>query len=659
MPSAPAARCLSEQRPPWPRLRCWGLAALVLTTGALGFWAMLGVTSGLAWGFKAVLMTLFVLTFTWVALAFWSALCGFILCLTRRDPLTLAPNEGVPETLAATPFCRTALIMPIFQEPPEATLAGLEASCRSLLAQPAGNHTSIAERFEVFVLSDTQDKHAATREAAHVAALQRRLKGQLSLHYRRRPNNHGRKAGNIADFCRRWGRRYDYFVVLDADSIMGGATLLRLVRRMQHQPEVGLIQSVPIPVGQVTLFGRLVQFASALYSPMLAAGQSFWQGDTANYWGHNAIVRTRAFMASSGLPTLPGKPPLGGELLSHDFVEAALMRRHGWKVLLDTQVSVATAQSEIAQSFEAMPSNLLDFAKRDRRWLQGNLQHLRLLNGAGLHPLSRWHFFFGAFAYLASPVWLALLVCTSVLIAYVAMTDAAALYATPLSLGLLGTTLAMLIAPKLMGLALALRQAPNAFGGRARLIVSALLEIGFAALLAPLMMAWHSLFILAILRGRAIEWHTQPRSERSLSWREAWRHTRGVTLAGGGWMLVLGIFSPTALTWFAPVWLGLIASLPLVKATSSVRLGEWFARRQLLATPYLPQPRFQKHGQGGVPVLDAYARHLKAAHARPQPPACSPRTPPPEQPGEMPIQSFVRFTRPAQRTPASPLKEPY
>lgn len=638
MPNAQASPLL-----PWLHLRRWGLAVLVLTTSIAGCTAMLRVTGELPWGLQAVLLTLFALTFTWIALAFWSALCGFLVCLMQRDPLTLA-RPPTPETFTSHDTSRTALIMPIFQEPPEATLAGLEASCLSLLAQPAESATPIHARFEVFVLSDTQDPLAAASEAAHVAALQRRLKGHLALHYRRRANNHGRKAGNIADFCRRWGRYYDFFIVLDADSIMGGTTLLRLVRQMQQQPNVGLIQSVPIPVGQLTLFGRLVQFAAALYSPMLAAGQSFWQGDTANYWGHNAIVRTRAFMASSGLPTLPGKPPLGGELLSHDFVEAALLRRHGWKVLLDT-----TLPSSRAQSFEAMPSNLLDFAKRDRRWLQGNLQHLQLLTGAGLHPLSRWHFFFGAFAYLSSPVWLALLLWTSGLIGYTTLTNTPTLYATPLSWGLLGATLLLLIAPKLMGLALALHQAPKNFGGRLKLTASTLVEISFAALLAPLMMAWHSAFIINILCGRAIEWHTQPRSERSLTWQEAWRHTRVFTLTGGAWAIALAWLSPAALGWLAPVWLGLVASPLLVKLTSSIRIGERLARWQLLNTPE----------QREVPVLSDYARRLKAAGACPPPPACSPTPPPPEQPGDMPIQSFSCVTPASRRVLASTLKEPY
>ncbi|MDR5897968.1 glucans biosynthesis glucosyltransferase MdoH [Halomonas vilamensis] len=638
MPNTPASRLI-----PWLRLRRWGLFTLVLATSVAGCTTMLRVTHELPWGLQVILLILFALTFTWVALAFWSALCGFLLCLMQRDPLTLARNPA-PEPVTLRDTSRTALIMPIFQEPPEATFAGLEASCRSLLAQPGHTASFINAHFEVFVLSDTQDPDAAESEAAHVAALQHRLKGQLRLHYRRRANNHGRKAGNIADFCRRWGRRYDFFIVLDADSIMGGATLLHLVRKMQQQPDVGLIQSVPIPVGQVTLFGRLVQFAAALYSPMLAAGQSFWQGDTANYWGHNAIVRTRAFMTSSGLPTLPGKPPLGGELLSHDFVEAALLRRQGWKVLLDTALPLSKAQS-----FEAMPSNLLDFAKRDRRWLQGNLQHLRLLTGAGLHSLSRWHFFFGAFAYLSSPVWLALLFCTSVLIGYTTLTDTPTLHATPLSWGLLGTTLLLLIAPKLMGLALAFCQTPKAFGGRLRLTASTLLEIAFAALLAPLMMAWHSLFILAILRGRAIQWHTQPRSERSLSWPEAWQHTRSTTVAGGVWMLALGWLSPAALGWLAPAWLGLVTSMLLVKITSSISLGNWLARQQLLDTPY----------QHKEPVLSAYTRHVEGARARPQPPTYAPLLPPPEQPGDMPIQSFSCFTPATRRLPTTALKDPY
>lgn len=651
---------------PWLKTRRAVLAIAVLASSVAGCLAMYRVTSSLDIGWQIAMLMLFALTFTWIALAFWGALCGFAVCALNLDPLSLRRlNREIPN--ARLLVSRTALVMPIYAEPPIPTFAGLEATCRSLLAHSLDDGDAkeaanpLSAHFDVFILSDTQDADQAEIEEAHVAALQQRFAGQLAIHYRRRPNNSGRKAGNIAEFCRRWGRHYDFMVVLDADSLMSGATLLRMVQRMQRQPSIGLIQTVPIPVGQKTLFGRFTQFASALYSPMLAAGQSFWQGDAANYWGHNAIIRTRAFMDHAGLPTLPGKPPLGGELLSHDFVEAALLKRGGWQVLLDTTVTTAVSRhdpyiSASHNSFEAMPSNLLDFAKRDRRWLQGNLQHLRLMGGAGLHPLSRMHFFYGAFAYLSSLVWLGLLLCTSVLVTYHVLGDVThKTLPQPLSLGLLSITLGMLLAPKLLGLLLAFSQTPHAFGGRLRLVISTVLEMLFAALIAPLMMAWHSLFIINVLLGRSIEWQTQPRGERSLSWRETWQHTGWMTLSGLLWAGVMMAFSPTAFGWLTPAWLGLVGAAPLVKYSSSGTWGGVVCHRLgLLNTP----SRALK-----PPLLDDFERLVE--HSVPYPIDSDTRQPfplaklPAERIGEMPCQSFTHFDRLAIASPAANLKEPH
>ncbi|WP_434984788.1 glucans biosynthesis glucosyltransferase MdoH [Vreelandella zhaodongensis] len=645
---------------PWLNGRRALLAVTVLATSIGGCIAMAKVVANLPMGGQLTMLTLFALTFSWIALAFWGAICGFVICALRRDPLSLRRQTRVDPS-ASLLVSRTALIMPIYAEPPVPTIAGLEATCRSLLQQASKHGASSAETIgnhvEVFILSDTQDTTLAHQEAAHVAALQQRLAGQLAIHYRRRPNNDGRKAGNIAEFCRRWGRRYDYMVVLDADSLMSGATLLHLIHRMQRQPSVGLIQTVPIPVGQRTLFGRFTQLASALYSPMLAAGQSFWQGDAANYWGHNAIIRTRAFMANAGLPTLSGKPPLGGELLSHDFVEAALLKRGGWQVLLDTSATAAvshqdTNASASHNSFEAMPSNLLDFAKRDRRWLQGNLQHLRLLTGAGLHPVSRLHFLFGAFAYLSSLVWLVLLLCASIVVGYQAIGPTShSLLPTTLSLVLLSVTLAMLVAPKLLGLLLTCWQCPHAYGGRLTLIASTLLEILFAALIAPLMMAWHSLFIINVLIGRAIDWQTQHRGERSLSWRETWHHTGWVTICGITWAVTMMLFSPSALGWLTPAWLGLIGAAPLVKYSSSATWGSIISRRfGLLLTPSTTQK---------PPLLKAYAALVRGRYPDKRLPVCLPlKAPPPELIGDMPCQSFRYYAQPSTAH-APPAKEPY
>lgn len=672
MPSA------SDTQPsiPWLTTRRACLAIVVLFSSAAGCIAMNHVVASLAIGWQVSMLVLFALTFTWIALAFWGAVCGFMVCALRRDPLSLRKLDKQAPS-ARLLVSRTAIVMPIYAEPPIPTFAGLEATCHSLLSYAVQRDENdavrpMSEHFEVFILSDTQDAAQAQVEEAHVAALQRRFSEQLAIHYRRRANNHGRKAGNIAEFCRRWGRNYDYMIVLDADSLMSGATLLRMVQRMQRQPSLGLIQTVPIPVGQKTLFGRFTQFASALYSPMLAAGQSFWQGDAANYWGHNAIIRTRAFMDYAGLPTLSGRPPLGGEILSHDFVEAALLKRGGWQVILDTTITTAVSRhdpyaSASHSSFEAMPSNLLDFAKRDRRWLQGNLQHLRLLSGAGLHPLSRLHFFYGAFAYLSSLVWLGLLLCTSALVTVHSLSNTSgellsgSVTFNPLSLGLLSITLAMLLAPKLLGWLLACWQTPHAFGGRLRLTVSTFLEILFAALLAPLMMAWHSLFIFNVLLGRSIEWQTQERGERSLTWYETWQHTYWMTLTGVAWAGLIAAFSATAFGWLTPAWLGLVVASPLVKYSSSSTWGGVASHRLgLLKTPsecLMPS------------VLADFAALISTSHPHPLDPSTQVayplRLPPPERRGAMHCQSFQQFDRQALAassqtpTPTPTTKEPY
>ncbi|OZT73867.1 glucans biosynthesis glucosyltransferase MdoH [Vreelandella boliviensis] len=641
---------------PWLKTRRGILAIMVLISSVAGCIAMNRVAASLSMGWQITMLVLFSLTFTWIALAFWGAVCGFVVCALRRDPLSLRKLD-MEAPSARLLVSRTAIVMPIYAEPPIPTFAGLEATCHSLLSYAINDSDKssengeaarpLSEHFEVFILSDTQDATMAEVEETHVGALQRRFADKLAIHYRRRPNNDGRKVGNIADFCRRWGRNYDYMIVLDADSLMSGATLLRMVQRMQRQPSIGLIQTVPIPVGQKTLFGRFTQFASALYSPMLAAGQSFWQGDAANYWGHNAIIRTRAFMDHAGLPTLPGKPPLGGDIMSHDFVEAALLKRGGWQVILDTTITTAVSRhdpyaSASHNSFEAMPSNLLDFAKRDRRWLQGNLQHLRLLDGTGLHPLSRIHFFYGAFAYLSSLVWLGLLVCTSILVSYHALSDVSVNgLPKPLSLGLLSVTLAMLLAPKLLGFTLAFWQTPHAFGGRLRLLASTFLEMLFAALLAPLMMAWHSLFIINVLLGRSIDWQTQPRGERSLTWRETWQHVGWMTFTGVVWAGAMVTFSPTAFGWLTPAWLGLVGAAPLVKYTSSGTWGGVVSHRfGLLKTPSMCLK---------PPLLDDFTTLVTSSDPQPLDPATQApfalQLPPAERFGEMRCQSFRQFDR--------------
>ena len=71
---------------------------------------------------------------------------------------------------------------------------------------------------------------------------------------------------------------------------------------MEDHPTVALIQTLPIIVNAKTLFARLQQFSGRLYGPLIAAGIAWWHGSEGNYWGHNAIIRVRAF---AGMPACP------------------------------------------------------------------------------------------------------------------------------------------------------------------------------------------------------------------------------------------------------------------------------------------------------------------------------------------------------------------
>ncbi|SFH82372.1 glucans biosynthesis glucosyltransferase MdoH [Modicisalibacter xianhensis] len=523
---------------------------------------------------------LFVVMFAWLSVSFWTGIAGFLVVAFKRNPLTLKRDRPLEQTL--DPERRVALVMPVYNEDTERVIAGLEATCRSLIA------TGQAAAFDVFLLSDTTDETMAVAEKQAAYALRQRLGDDLTLYYRRRERNIGRKVGNLSDFCCRWGQDYESMLVLDADSVMGGRTMVGMAATMQANPRLALLQTVPLPVRSSTLFGRFLQFAATLYSPMLAAGQSVWQGDTANYWGHNAIIRIAAFVDTCGLPSLPGKAPMGGEILSHDFVEAAMLRRAGWEVRLHAGVE---------DSYEELPGSIIEYAKRDRRWCQGNMQHLRLLFSSGLHWVNRLHFLLGALAYMASLLWLVMLALSTV----DAVTRAVVkvrFFSQDYQLfpewpesrvamiaSLLVITVIMLVVPKLLGLAVALVQRRKEFGGGLKLTFSALLEIVFSILIAPLMMAFHAWFVISVLSGRTVSWSTQARGGRLIPWREAWRRSWAMTLAGLVWGTVSYYYSPLFFWWLSPVLLGMVTSVFIIRFTSSIRAGEWLQRHGLLCIP--------------------------------------------------------------------------
>ena len=603
-------------RLPIPRLRRWLFFGPLAGTAVVGIGMMLdfvwdnGITV-----LGIVILTLFAATFSWICVPFWNAVIGFVLRVLGRDPLSLEKVRAVLNRDGPI-ASRTALVMPVHNEDPARVMGGLAAMLRSLVR--AGH----VDQFDVFLLSDTTDPAIVRAEETAWMTLRHQLDRPAGLYYRRREANVGRKAGNIRDFCERWGSHYEFMVVLDADSLMTGSALVELVRTMEANPRAGLMQTVPIPVRRTTLFGRLLQFAANLYSPMLATGQSFWQADAANYWGHNAIIRVEAFADHCRLPVLPGSPPLGGAILSHDFVEAALMRRAGWQVFL---------LPGIGGSYEEVPGNIVDYATRDRRWSQGSLQHLRLLGVPGLHPLSRLHFVLGAMGYVSSVLWLLMLLASTAYIALPSLRTAALLNGYQLApigfipgaseiVPLLAVTILLLFVPKLLALILALVRERQPYGGSGRLLISAVLEMVFAVVVAPLMMMYHTRFVLSVLSGHDITWEPQVREERPVGWSESWRKTAGTTGVGLTWASVTLYFSPTFFWWLTPIFAGLLCAAPLVRWTNSRALGQWTRRRGLFlvpsetaSSPELLDSSWAGQGRPSEPIPEAVALSVVSA----------------------------------------------
>jgi len=563
------------------RRRTIVFTATLALTAAAGYEMYQVLNVGRITVLQVALLVVFIINFVWIALPCVNGLIGFLALWGGRgvSGITLPSlQQGAPLTT------RTALLMPIYNEAPQRVFARLQTIYESLDA------LGVLDSFTLFILSDTTDPELWLEEEAGFWELRRRTKGERHIFYRHRPKNIRRKAGNIADFCQRWGAQYDHMVVLDADSLMTGQTLVQLVAAMEASHDAGLIQTLPLVVNRHTLFARAHQFAARIYGPVLATGLAYWHLGDSNYWGHNAIIRIKAFIDSAGLPDLPGQPPFGGPIMSHDFVEAALLRRAGWKVYL---VPALTG------SYEESPPSLLDFAERDRRWCQGNLQHSRVVPAAGLHWLSRLHLVMGIMSYLASPIWL-LFIVLGILLALQAhflrpayFPKGFALFPTwPIfdpqrALHLFVGTMAVLIAPKVFGYILLLkdRQTRRYCGGALRTALSVLVEIVLSSLIAPVMMLMQSAAVLGIATGRDAGWKAQRRDDGSIPFRELVRRHRTHTLCGVVLAGVAYSVSPVILAWMSPVVLGLVLAIPVSALTGWPALGKAVHRLGLLATP--------------------------------------------------------------------------
>ncbi|HVS50929.1 MAG TPA: glucans biosynthesis glucosyltransferase MdoH [Opitutaceae bacterium] len=540
---------------------------------------------------ELVVLALFVVLFAHIAAGFCTALVGFYVINRGGDSshltATIPPGEDAP-------LASTAIIMPVFNEDVSRVFEGLRVVYRSV------QETKKLEHFDFFVLSDSNQPNQWIQEEVAWLELCKQVGGFGRIFYRKRRIAINKKAGNVADFLRRWGRRYRYMIVLDADSIMTGRALVQLVQLMEKNPQVGIIQTAPRIVNGETLFARLQSFSSRLYSPLFLAGLNYWQQHEGNYWGHNAVIRVQPFIDHCALPDLPGSEPFGGRILSHDFVEAALMRKAGWGVWL---------AGDIDGTFEEGPPTLIDSAKRDRRWCQGNLQHTWLLTARGFRPANRFHMLMGVMGYLSSPIWLLfLLVSTIDVFTRVTSPAAGAVprdftpvfgYAVdvPEALMLFVLTLLMLFVPKIVSVVVTLNNAEQAerFGGKRRLLASAILETLISALLAPINMAFNARFVLSTLLGQGVTWVTQRRGTEGdgTDWREAILTHGGMTIFGLVWGVSSYIISPSFFWWLSPVIAGLVGSIPFSILLSKASWGRAARAVGLFLTPEETHPPYE------------------------------------------------------------------
>ncbi|HSV69974.1 MAG TPA: glucans biosynthesis glucosyltransferase MdoH [Methylibium sp.] len=522
---------------------------------------------------------LFALLFAWVAAGCVTALMGYRSLLRGdRHALHAADVAGLP----IAPDARTAIVMPICNEDIGTVVAGLRATCESL--RTAMRHDGAPEVFDVFLLSDSSDPALREVEQAAWQALAATFAAAaggpaIRVYYRWRQRRTRKKAGNVADFCRRWGRDYRYMVVLDADSAMSGEALLSLVRLMEARPRVGILQTAPRACGHDSLHARVQQFAGRVSGALFSAGLRYWQLGESHYWGHNAILRVEPFMRHCALASLPGKGGLSGAILSHDFVEAALMRRAGYEVWL---------VPDIEGSFEQPPPHLLDELQRDRRWCQGNLQNARLIAEPGLAPVHRAMFVTGAMSYVASPLWLAFaLIGVLPWLAGGAVSAPEDTGTVPTAALLLwGLTLALLFVPRVLAVRLLLRRGEQAaYGGTRKLVASAVLEALLSALMAPVRMLAHSVFVLGALTGLKLQWKSPSREATDVGWREALARF-GVSAALAVAVCAWWLAGQPAEAWrVLPMALPLALAVPLAVLTSRRALGLASKRHGWLLTP--------------------------------------------------------------------------
>jgi len=509
------------------------------------------------------MLILFAVTLPWTTIGFWNAVIGFALMIFARDPARMVAPYLRDATGDGKLESSTALLVCIRNE----DTARLSRNLAWMLEGLAASGT--ARWFHLYILSDSNRPEIVAAEEKVVAAIADRFETALEVTYRRREQSIGYKAGNIRDFCERWGPCHQFAIVLDADSIMTPQAMLRLVRIMEGQPRIGILQTLVTGLPSASPFARIFQFGMRLGMRSYTLGAASWQGDCGPYWGHNAILRLAPFIEHCGLPVLPGRPPLGGPVLSHDQLEAALMRRAGYevRVLPDEE-----------GSWEENPPTLLEFIRRDLRWCQGNMQYFHFLALPGLLPVSRCQIALAIAMYLGAPAWLGFMVLGLIRGPH---------FHFELGVILFFLMLAMCLAPKLATLAdvLARRSLRNAYGGTARIVIGAFLELVFSVLIAPVSAVAVTLFVLGLPFGRRVGWTSQQRDAEGVTLLGAARKLWPQTLFGIFLMAWFWKAAPNAVWYWVPLFAGLAGSIPFAMVTAHPLIGRALAAAGICRIP--------------------------------------------------------------------------
>ena len=528
------------------------LAWLAFQVGAAGGWTLV----------DAVMYVCFLLGTPWTVLGFWNALIGLWQLHVARDPIAaVAPYSSAGDAPAPLAI-RTAVLMTLRNEDPARALKRLETVKASIDATGEG------AAFSYFILSDTNKPEVAVAEEAGVASWRAAVDAKEPgagdrIVYRRRTDNVGFKAGNVRDFCERWGHDYELMLPLDADSLMSGEVIVRMARMMQAHPKLGILQSLVVGMPSSSAFARIFQFGMRHGMRSYTMGQAWWTADCGPFWGHNAFVRIKPFVEDCDLPMLPGKPPLGGHVLSHDQVEATLMRKAGY------EVRVLPVEGG---SWEENPPTMLDFATRDVRWCQGNMQYVKLLDLPGLLPMSRFQLVWAILMFVGIPAWTLM----------IALLPFATLHAqsvpgfpSGLAAGLYVTFFLMYLSPKIAGLvdAMLTKGGVAQYGGLVRFLASAAIELVFSFLQGAVSTIRTTIFMIGLLFGKSVVWGGQNRDAAGISlataMRNLWPQTLfGIVVGGALWMV-----SPTVFYWSLPLTAGYLLAIPFAMVTASPSLG--------------------------------------------------------------------------------------